>query len=95
MQRCPIELGLYQQPVWNKRPIGFNPQTGEVTRYTTELVDFRNIYRVDYSPAQVEVLKPHMHQTIFILRTGARKYTVEYEQLIADFESARKHVTPA
>lgn len=90
-----FEVGRYISPVYTKRPSGYSPTTGELEGWIEELTDFTDVYTVSYSPEQLEALKPHFDkQPSFVLQTGARKYSVSYDQLIGDYDTVTKRVQP-
>jgi len=90
-----FEVGRYQKPVFTKRPSGYSSTTGELEGWITEQTDIEDVYTIPFSAEQIEVLKPHLDkQPSFVLQTGARKYSVSYDQLIGDYDAAAKRVQP-
>jgi len=90
-----FEVGRYQKPVFTKRPSGYSAITGELEGWIEEQTDIEDVYTVSYSPEQLEAIKPHFDkQPSFVLQTGARKYSVTYDQLIGDYDTVAKRVEP-
>lgn len=91
-----FEVGRYQKPIYTKRPSGYSSTTGELEGWITEQTDIEDVYTIPFSAEQLEALKPHFDkQPSFILQTGARKFTVTYDQLIdEDYDAVAKRVQP-
>lgn len=94
----PIEMGMnigkIEKPRWIVRWEGFDPQTGEAVSQGKESVGFDVQFPIPFSEALVRSLELYFGSVSFVLNSGTRRYSVDYEGFIKPFETLKAELEP-